>query len=168
MPPWRRGCYFLIRKVCYMEYKKIIKLLYVHGFLRPGHGGSGHPPWGRYPCLVKCTQSHARAERKLQAGDHMTAAVGGNPCKRLQATLAPCGSLSQISGGSPRGYVRTTRRGKRQKAPSRLDHQRWKGLLKRKSDREKKKSVEICFEKHIATLDFLLASPRGFEPLSTA
>lgn len=85
-----------------MEYKKIIKLLYVHGFLRPGHGGSGHPPWGRYPCLVKCTQSHARAERKLQAGDHMTAAVGGNPCKRLQATLAPCGQpLPDFRGGSP-------------------------------------------------------------------
>ena len=100
-----------------MEYKKIIKLLYVHGFLRPGHGGSGHPPWGRYPCLVKCTQSHARAERKLRAGDHMTAAVGGNPCKRLQATLAPCGQpLPDFRGAAP--WTRSYKMGGAEKTKS--------------------------------------------------
>ena len=77
-------------------------VFFVLGMVFASWAGSGHPPWGRYPCLVKCTQSHARAERKLQAGDHMTAAVGGNPCKRLQATLAPCGQpLPDFRGGSP-------------------------------------------------------------------
>ena len=33
---------------------------------------------------------------------------------------------------------------------------------------KKRKSVETCSEKHAATLDSVLASPRGFEPLSTA
>ena len=112
-------------------------------FFAPGMAGAATRRGAGIHALLNVhrrTPSQSGSSRQVAAGYRMTAAVGGNPCKRLQATLAPCGSLSQISGGSPRGYVRTTRRGKRQKAPSRLDHQRWKGLLKRKSDRENKKA----------------------------
>lgn len=46
------------------------------------------------------TPAQSGSSRQVAAGYRMTAAVGGNPCKRLQAMLAPCGSLSQISGGA--------------------------------------------------------------------
>ena len=72
---------------------------------------------GKVPSLIKCTQTHARAERKLQVGDHMTAAVGGNPCKCLQATLAPCGQpLPDFRGAAP--WTRSYKMGGAEKTKS--------------------------------------------------
>ncbi len=46
------------------------------------------------------TPAQSGSSRQVAAGYRMTAAVGGNPCKRLQATLAPCGQPPRFPGAA--------------------------------------------------------------------